>query len=176
MTPRRVTAAICLVAIVLLVMGAFSKRWLVADVRRPDVNASVRIGLTSIRYCLASEMISTCEKVSWSTLQSRFGGHIEGGSWMWLGRLTFALSLVAAALALAVGVIAGAGLDLRLPVPLPRLARWAGLVLLPFMGGYYALTPNAFSEIGAGRGFAFCGLGAILAAVAGYRETAEPGL
>jgi hypothetical protein len=172
MTPRRITAAICLVAIVLLVAGAFSKRWLVADVRSYEMNGSIRIGLTGVQACIATEEIARCENVEWSQLQSQFG-HIEGGSWMWLGRLTFALSLIAAAILAGLGVVAGAGLELTLPVSLPRLATWSALALFPFMGGYYFLTPNAFSSIAAGRGFAFVSLGAIAGLVAAFRESAD---
>lgn len=170
MNARRITAAICLAAIVLLVMAAFTNRWLVADLRSPEINGSIRIGLTGVSACMATAEISQCESTEWSTLQRQFGGRIEGGSWMWLGRLTFAVCLIAAAALLAVGVIAAIPLELGLPIPLPRVAMWASIAVFPLMGGYYALTPNLFSSIGAGRGFAFAALGAIAGIVAAFRE------
>jgi hypothetical protein len=173
MTPRRITAAICLVAIVLLLAGAFSKRWLVADMRSYEMNASLRIGLTGVQVCVATEEIARCENVDWSKLQSQFRGRIEGGSWMWLGRLTFALSLIAAAVLAGLGIVAASDRRVELPVSLPRFATWTSLALFPFMAGYYVLTPNAFSSIAAGRGFLLAALGAIAGVVAAFRESSD---
>jgi len=171
MTPRRVTAAVCLVAIVLLLMGAFSRRWLVADLRSDQLNASLRIGLTKLSMCATTVEASVCQQLSWSEVHGLEGVHVEGSSWMWLGRLTFALSLFAAAALAALAVLAVLDRPVVLPIPLPRIAMWSCIALLPFMGGYYALTPGGFSAIAAGRGFLFAGLGAVAGLVAAFRET-----
>lgn len=172
MTPRRLTAVIGVIAIVLLVMAAFSKRWLVADVRSPEMNGALRIGLTGVQACIATVEISRCEALDWSQVHGLPNNvHVTGSSWMWLGRFTFVLTLLAAVALAALVVIAATDRDSHLPIP--RIATWLCLAILPFMGGYYALTPDAFSSIAAGRGFAFAGLGAIAGVIAAFRETRD---
>jgi len=169
MTPRRITAALCLVAIVLLVMAAFSKRWLVADPRSYEMNGKVRVGLTGISACIATEEIARCEKVEWSQIDRR----AVGSSWMWLGRITFGLSLAAAVALLALGVAAGANVDLALPIPIPRVALWLCLAIFPFMIGYWLLIPTGLGNlVEAGRAFAYASVGAIVGAIGAGREVA----
>ncbi len=173
MTPRRITAAICLAAIVLLLVGAFSKRWFVADLRTSELNGSLRMGLTGVSACMATVDATHCEQVTWSQLQSLYGGRLDDGGWMWLGRITFGLALAAA---IALASLAGfALLESRvvMPSPLPTVALWCCGALLPLMAGYWLLTPGAFAAIAAGRGFAFAGLGAIAGIVAASRETSD---
>lgn len=160
------TAAWCGLAAALLIAAAFSSRWLVADVQGFGASMSARLGLTSISVCASTLADARCEEVAWSQLP----GQIEGGGWMWIGRATFALCVIGALGLIALGGLAVTELELRLPIPAPRIVMWPCLALLPFMGAYYLLPPQAFSDLAAGRGFAYGVLGSLVGAFAAWRQ------
>ncbi len=166
MSSRWITAAWCGLAAVLLIVAATSSRWLVADVTGLGSSVSARIGLTSLKVCASTLGDAQCKEVAWTELP----GQIDGGGWMWIGRATFALCLIAALGLIALGGMAVAELEVQLPIPLPRIVMWPCLALLPFIGAYYMLPPNAFSELSAGRGFAFGIAGSVLGAFAAWRQ------
>lgn len=166
MNPRLTTALLCGVAAAMLVAAALSSRWLVADIDGFGAHASLRIGLTSLRVCATSLVDAGCREVSWSELP----GGVDGGTWMWLGRLTFAMCWVAALGLVALGGLAVAEVELRLGVPLPRIVMWPCLALVPLQAGYYLMPPSALSELAAGRGFALGLIGALAGAFAAWRQ------
>ncbi|MBK7071017.1 MAG: hypothetical protein IPH44_01840 [Myxococcales bacterium] len=166
MSPRWITAAWCGLAAALLIAAALSSRWLVADVAGLGASVSARIGLTSVKVCASTLGDAQCQEVAWSQLP----GQVEGSGWMWIGRATFALCLIAALGLIALGGMAVAELEVQLPIPAPRLVLWPCLALLPFIGAYYLFPPRAFSELAAGRGFAFGVVGGLLGAFAAWRQ------
>lgn len=167
MTPRRITAALCLAAIVLLLWGAFSKRWFVGEMRSYEINGNVLIGLTGITACVATADVTRCESVQWSQVAP----HSSAGTWMWLGRLTFGLSIAASIVLLAIAVLSLINMDLHSPISLPRWSLRLNLSLLPLLLGYYLFTPSAIGDgFSTGRGFLLVALGAITATVAAGRE------
>jgi hypothetical protein len=169
MTPRRVTAILCVVAVAALIAAAFSTRWLVADVRTPDINGSLRIGLVQLRACVATVDGSHCDSARWS----QFPSGTTAASWIWLGRMLYGL-LYAAGIGLV--VVAGSAIgDLRFHGALTpaRATMLACLAIVPLMAGYYFLAPSVFSALDAGRGFALAAVGAGLGAFAAGRERGD---
>lgn len=169
MTPRRLTAALALVAVVLLGWGAFSRRWLVADVTSYEVNGRILVGLTGLSVCATSIEASRCESVEWKDVNMRH----DAGGWMWLGRLVFGLSIAAAVALLVLGIFAAADLHVQLPLDLGRWTSRLTLSILPLMFGYYMFSPTILNAAEMGRGFPLVGVGAILGAIAAYREAGD---
>lgn len=167
MQRRFLAAGVCAAAIVFLLLGAFSKRWLVADLRSSEANGSLRISLTGVSACIATTEIARCEQVEWSQVSP----HAVGSSWTWFGRITFGLSLAAAIALLVVGGLAAANVSLELPFRVPRAALWLCATIYPFMIGYWLMMPTGLGNaVSAGRGFLFATLGATLGMIgAGLR-------
>lgn len=168
MEPRRVTLAVAVAALALLIAAAFSQRWFTAELGTGMVEADVRIGLTSLEVCGSTGLASTCQEVAWKEVS---GGTGSGTIWMWIGRLTFALAL-ASAVGLAVLAARASGrLDLGLPFALPRVILRLALGALPLCAFYYLMAPSPIStNMEVGRGFLFGFLGFVLATIAGWRE------
>ena len=154
--------AIAAVAIVLLVMAAWSSRWLVAEVRTPNVNADVRVGLTGLKVCVATAGGGQCQSAEWSDIPG-IGGV---GSWVWLSRLTFIGCLATAAGLLLLSGLKLADIDVRGALSLPRIVSTASIVLIPLSLGVWFLSPSGLRALEAGRGLAFALVGALAAAIA----------
>ncbi len=166
MSRRQITLAIAVAALVLLVAAAFSQRWFTADLSYGPVAAKVRIGLTSLRICGSNGLASGCQEVTWKELSQD-----SGTMWMWIGRLTFALTLITAVVLVVLAARASGRLDLGLPVSLPRLIMRLALAAVPLCSFYYLFAPSAISTtMEVGRGFLFAFLGFVLAASAAWRE------
>ncbi|MEZ4400412.1 MAG: hypothetical protein R3B06_10360 [Kofleriaceae bacterium] len=170
MGPRFVNAILAAAASVLLALAAFSPRWFTADLRTDTVNANLRIGLTSLRACVAGPTATACDKVSWDGLPRG----MPGGGWMWIGKLEFIL-LIALAIALAaVAALAVGDIEMRGAISLPRITLLLGMVAGALAALYYLMAPAGLAMMSAGRAFAMAGGGVVLAIVASHRLKHDP--
>ena len=78
MEPRRVTLAVAVAALALLIAAAFSQRWFTAELGTGLVNADIRIGLTSLEVCSSTELAGTCQEVAWKEVSRGTG---SGTAW-----------------------------------------------------------------------------------------------
>jgi hypothetical protein len=148
------------IAAALLIAGAMSSRWLVVEASGLGAQVSLRIGLTSLELCASSLAQAQCQSIEWSQV----GGAVDGSTWMWVGRLTFAVCIAAALGLVALGGLLAADIEVRLPVSLERVVMWLCLVILPLIAIYYLFPPAGLRELEAGRGFALGALGAVVGA------------
>lgn len=153
----------------MLIAAAFSKRWLVTEQELAGMRAALRVGLTGLQVCANDGLQAGCRSVAWSELP----GVSDGMTWMWLGRLTFILSIAAAIALVALGGLEVMDVELRAPVPLPRIVVWMCLVIVPLAAGYWLLPPHGLSSLETGRGFALGLFGAFTGAFAAWRKLRE---
>lgn len=166
MPSRWIQVALFGLAAAMLIAAAFSKRWLVTDQEMAGLRATLRIGLTGLQVCANDGIRAGCQSVAWSELP----GVTDGSTWMWLGRLTFVLSIASALALIALGGLEVMDVELRAPVSLPRIAVWMCLVIVPLAAGYWLLPPHGLSSLETGRGFYLGLLGAFTGAFASWRK------
>lgn len=169
MPSRWIQVALFGLAAAMLIAAAFSNRWLVTDQEVAGMRATLRIGLTGLQVCANDGIQAACHSASWSEIP----GAGEGGTWMWLGRLTFVLSIASALALVALGGLEVMEIELRAPVPLPRIAVWMCLAIVPLAAGYWLLPPRGLSELETGRGFLLGLLGAFAGGFASWRKLRE---
>ncbi len=142
MTPRRISAVLCLLGALLIAWGVLTSRWWTARIETPVAVADVKIGLVSLTGCAHDPAgVWRCETVEWK----RLGVSVDSALWIWSGRLLFGVAL-AAAIALAIAaVLAAVPIDASLPIVPARLAVAFGLAALLLVGLYRLSTPEVIT-------------------------------
>lgn len=161
MSPRLVGPLLAVVAAVLLIAASWSSRWFVLELRTDQVNADLRVGLTELKVCASSQLVSECQTARWSDLPRA----ASVGTWPWLARITFVVALASAFMLVVVAGLRAADVELRGAVPLPLIAQRACLALIALIGGVYYFVPTGLGAFEAGRGFPLALGGAILGAI-----------
>lgn len=170
MTPRRISAVLCLAGALLLAYGALTSRWWAARLETPVAVADIKIGLVSLTGCSHdAEGVWRCETVEWK----RLGVSVDSALWVWSGRVLFGVGL-AAAIALALtAVLAGVPLDATLPFSPARLGLAFGAAALGLLAIYRLSTPEVITLLlDAGRSWAATLAGLALGGVGAVRELA----
>jgi hypothetical protein len=139
MSPRRVSAVLCLAGAVMIAWGVFLNNWWWVRISRPEIVVDVKIGLVSFTGCRHDDAgVWRCASVDWKQI----GVPAESAAWIWSGRLLFGVALAtAAALALA-AVRAAVPIEGSLPVSPARLALGFGVAALVLLGLYRFTTPD----------------------------------
>ncbi|HVK72778.1 MAG TPA: hypothetical protein VM734_05635 [Kofleriaceae bacterium] len=168
MTPRRLSALLCLAGAVLIAWAVLTNAWWSARIRNDVAVADLKIGLVSLTGCTHDAGGTwRCESVDWK----RVGVTADSALWVWSGRLLFGVAL-AAAIALAVtAVIAAVPRPVSLPVSPPRLALAFGAVAVVLIGLYRVSTPDMIKLLlDGGRGWWLSLAGLAVGAVGAVRE------
>lgn len=172
MTPRRISAALCLVGAALIAWGVLANGWWKARLQTPVVVADLKIGLVSLTGCTHDPAGTwRCESADWKDL----GVPVDAAAWVWSGRLLFGVGLAAAICLALTALIAGVPLSLAVPVSPPRLALAFGGAALVLVGLYRLTTPEVIAMLLTGGRAWWLTLGGL--AVGGYgawRELSPP--
>jgi len=168
MTPRRISALLCLVGAALIAWGVMTKAWWGARLDTPVMVADLKIGLVSLTGCTHDGAgVWRCESVDWKQL----GVTTDSALWVWSGRLLFGVGLAAAIAFALTALLAVAPIEASLPVSPPRVGLAFASVALLLVGLYRVSTPEGVTILlHAGRSWWLTLGGLVLGGVGAFRE------
>jgi hypothetical protein len=169
---RRISAALALAGVVLIVWSIFSPAWWKARVENDVIVVDIKLGLTGVTGCGHDPAgVWRCESVEWKDV----GAPPNAGLWVWSGRLLFGLGLAAAIAFGITALIAAVPLDAHLPISPPRVGIAFAIAALLILGLYRLATPDGVKLLlHSGRSWWLCLGGLALGAAGAWRELHPP--
>src|SRR4051794_32230002 len=97
MSPRRISALLCLICALLIAWGVLADGWWSMRMGSSELRVEMKIGLVGLSGCKHEAGRTQCESLPWKQI----GVPVGSGLWVWSGRLLFGVA-IASAVALAV--------------------------------------------------------------------------